>query len=154
MCSTTGGTAGTTTTVSALSAFTEAVTADGPAVLYVQGSIKGDIQTKVASNKSILGIDSSSRLEGVSLYIEDVSNVIVRNLAISRVLAENGDAIGVQKSTNVWLDHLDLTSDRNHDKVSSTLRPGSYMVINAHQDYYDGLLDVSHAADWVTVSNV
>nr|Q12639.1 RecName: Full=Pectin lyase; Flags: Precursor [Didymella pinodes]CAA60884.1 pectin lyase [Didymella pinodes] len=40
------------------------------------------------------------------------------------------------QSENVWVDHLDLSSDRDHDK-----------------DYYDGLLDITHAADFVTVTN-
>ena len=31
---------------------------------------------------------------------------------------------------------MDLSSDRDHDK-----------------DYYDGLLDITHAADFVTVTN-
>jgi pectate lyase len=65
-----------------------------------------------------------------------MSNVIIRNIAIAKVLAENGDAIGVQKSTNVWIDHVDVSSDRDHDK-----------------DFYDGLIDLTHAADFVTVSN-
>ncbi|KAI5362485.1 Putative pectate lyase, pectin lyase/virulence factor [Septoria linicola] len=133
---TTGGQGGTTTTVSSIAQFTQAVLAKEPTVVYVKGTIKADVKTKVSKDTSILGIDSSSKLEGVSLYIKDVSNVIVRNLAISKVLAETGDAIGIQKSTNVWIDHMDLSSDRDHDK-----------------DYYDGLCDVSHAADWVTISN-
>lgn len=60
----------------------------------------------------------------------------MRNLKISKVIASNGDAIGIQKSTNVWVDHCDLSSDMDHDK-----------------DFYDGLLDVTHASDWVTISN-
>jgi pectate lyase len=60
----------------------------------------------------------------------------VRNLTIQKVLAENGDAIGIQASTNVWVDHCDLSSDRDHDK-----------------DYYDGILDITHASDFITVSN-
>lgn len=44
-------------------------------------------------------------------------NVIIRNVKISKVLAEAGDAIGVQAASQVWLDHLDLSSDRDHDKV-------------------------------------
>jgi len=39
-------------------------------------------------------------------------------------------------ANNVWIDHVDVSSDRDHDK-----------------DYYDGLLDFTHAADFVTVSN-
>lgn len=47
-----------------------------------------------------------------------------------------GDSIAIQYASNVWVDHVDLSSDRDHDK-----------------DYYDGLLDVTHAGDYVTVSN-
>ena len=79
------------------------------------------LRSVLAATKSILGLDSTSGLVGVGLYIKDVTNVIVRNFAISKVLAENGDAIGIQASTNVWVDHMDLSSDRDHDK-----------------DYYDG----------------
>lgn len=68
--------------------------------------------------------------------IKEKKNIIIRNLKISKVLAENGDAIGVQYSTNVWLDHLDVSSDLSHDK-----------------DYYDGLIDLTHAADYITISN-
>ena len=62
--------------------------------------------------------------------------MIIRNLKIGMVLAANGDAIGIQASTNVWIDHNELYSDLDHDK-----------------DYYDGLVDVSHASEWVTISN-
>jgi pectate lyase len=68
--------------------------------------------------------------------IKEKKNVIMRNLKLSKVLAENGDAIGVQYSTNVWLDHLDVSSDRDHDK-----------------DYYDGLIDLTHAADYISITN-
>lgn len=123
---TTGGAGGTTTTVSSLAAFTAAVTAEGPAVVYVSGTISGATKVRVASDKSILGVDSSAKLVGIGLYINKVSNVIVRNIATSKVLAANGDAIGIQKSTNVWIDHVDFSSDMDHGK-----------------DYYDGLCDVS-----------
>ena len=55
-------------------------------------------------------------LVGVGLRVLDVSNVIIRNLKISKVLADAGDAVAVQASSNVWIDHLDLSSDRDHDK--------------------------------------
>lgn len=75
-------------------------------------------------------------MTGIGFYIKDQSNVIMRNLKISKVLADNGDAIGIQNSKNVWVDHCDLSSDLSHDK-----------------DYYDGLCDVTHASEWVTISN-
>ncbi|KAI7701582.1 polysaccharide lyase family 1 protein [Hortaea werneckii] len=133
---TTGGQGGTTTTVSELPAFTEAIKADDPMVVYVSGTISGSEQIHVAGDKSILGLDSDSGIEGVGLYIKDVSNVIVRNLKLSKVKSDAGDAIGIQASTNVWIDHNDFSSDLDHGK-----------------DYYDGLCDVTHAADYVTISN-
>ena len=75
-------------------------------------------------------------LTGVGLYIRQVSNVIVRNLKIAKVDADNGDAVGIDESTNIWIDHLDLSGD-----------------LNAGKDDLDGLLDITHAADYVTVSN-
>ncbi|KAF2215349.1 polysaccharide lyase family 1 protein [Cercospora zeae-maydis SCOH1-5] len=133
---TTGGAGGTTTTVSSLAQFTAAAEAKEATVVYIKGTIKGDTQVRVTSDTSIIGLDSSSKLEGVALYIKDVKNVIVRNIASSKVLADTGDAVGIQKATNVWVDHCDLSSDLSADK-----------------DYYDGLVDVSHAADWITISN-
>ncbi|KAK7221409.1 hypothetical protein V2G26_009412 [Clonostachys chloroleuca] len=130
-----GGKGGSTTTVSTLAQFTAAAESSSTLVIYVKGTISGSYQTRVKSNKSIIGA-SGSKLVGVGLYIKSVSNVIVRNLAISKVIADNGDAIGIQASTNVWVDHCDLSSDLNNGK-----------------DYYDGLLDITHAADYITVSN-
>ncbi|PLB42553.1 pectate lyase family protein [Aspergillus candidus] len=134
---TTGGAGGTTTTVSDYAAFTEAVTNDEPKVVVVSGTIKEAAdQVKVGSNTSILGEDDSAVLDGFGLLVKEKKNVIIRNLGVRNVLADNGDGIGVQISTNVWIDHCDLSSDRDHDK-----------------DYYDGLIDFTHAADYVTVSN-
>ncbi|KAI7252078.1 hypothetical protein KC335_g15965, partial [Hortaea werneckii] len=65
---TTGGQGGTTTTVSDLPAFTEAIKADEPMVVYVSGVISGSEQIHVAGDKSILGLDSDSGIEGVGLY--------------------------------------------------------------------------------------
>ncbi|PQE16596.1 putative pectate lyase A protein [Rutstroemia sp. NJR-2017a BBW] len=131
-----GGAGGATTTVSTYAQFTKAATA-GNTVVVVSGPItqKAD-QVKVASDTTIIGKDSSVVLTGFGLLIKKQKNVIIRNLAIKEVLAANGDALGIQYSTNVWVDHVDLSSNRNHDK-----------------DYYDGLFDVTHASDFVTLTN-
>ena len=68
------------------------------------------------------------------MRIKKQSNVIIRNIKSSKVV--KGDGITVENSKNVWIDHCDLSSDMTHDK-----------------DYYDGLLDITHGSDWVTVSN-
>ncbi|KAI0469107.1 polysaccharide lyase family 1 protein [Xylaria cf. heliscus] len=130
-----GGAGGTTTTVSSLAAFSAAAKADGAAVIVVKGNISGAAKVSVTSNKSIIGASGSS-LTGIGLTINKQSNVIVRNMKISKVLADYGDAITIQASKNVWVDHVDVSSDMDHDK-----------------DYYDGLIDVSHGADWITISN-
>jgi len=134
---TTGGAGGVTTTVSTYAQFTAAVSSSSKKVVIVSGAITETAkQVKVGSNTSIIGKDKSVVFTGVGLLVKSASNVIIRNIAVVKVLAANGDAIGVQYSNNVWLDHLDLSSDRDHDK-----------------DYYDGLIDITHAGDFVTVSN-
>ncbi|KAK2059012.1 pectate lyase [Colletotrichum caudatum] len=132
---TTGGAGGATTTVSTLAQFIAAVSSEDPAVVVVQGAIAGAAKARVASNKSIIGLPGSS-LTGVGLYVNKAENVILRNLKIAKVLAGNGDAIGIQASSRVWVDHCDLSSDRDNGK-----------------DFYDGLLDITHASMAVTVSN-
>ncbi|KAI8623539.1 pectate lyase a [Xylariaceae sp. FL1651] len=132
---TTGGAGGTTTTVSSLAAFTAAVQAAGPAVVLVSGTLTGAVKVNVTSNKTIIGKTGSS-LTGIGLTLLGQSNIIIRNLKSSKVLAEYGDVVTVQKSTNVWIDSCDFSSDLDHDK-----------------DYYDGLIDIVHASEWVTVSN-
>ncbi|KAL4882502.1 pectin lyase fold/virulence factor [Aspergillus karnatakaensis] len=132
---TTGGAAGDTVTVSDLDALTEAAESDGPLTIIVSGSISGSAKIRVAADKTIYGEPGSS-ITGVGFYIRRVSNVILRNLKIGQVDADNGDAVGIDESTNVWIDHLDLSGD-----------------LSAGKDDFDGLLDITHAADWVTVSN-
>ncbi|RWA04865.1 hypothetical protein EKO27_g10240 [Xylaria grammica] len=132
---TTGGAGGTTTTVSTLAEFTAAVQAEGPAVVIVSGSLTGAVKVEVTSDKSIIGKAGSS-LTGIGLTILGQSNVIIRNLKSSKVLAEYGDAVTVQSSSNIWIDSCDFSSDLDHSK-----------------DYYDGLVDIVHASEWVTVSN-
>ncbi|TVY21244.1 putative pectate lyase A [Lachnellula arida] len=146
---TTGGNGGTVTTVSTLAQFTTAVTNgksatihktetcsdDVARIIVVSGTITGSVQVRVGSNKSIIG-KSGATLVGVGLYINKSANVIVRNIISQKVLATNGDGIGIQISTNVWVDHCELSSDLDNGK-----------------DYYDGLVDITHASEWVTVSN-
>jgi pectate lyase len=75
-------------------------------------------------------------LLGTGFFIRGQKNIIIRNIKISKVKSENGDAIGAQSSSNIWIDHVDVSSDKDHGK-----------------DYYDGLIDLTHATDYVTVSN-
>jgi pectate lyase len=69
--------------------------------------------------------------------MRNVNNVIVRNMRISFVQASsgNGDAIHIDHGTHIWIDHNELFSDQTHGT-----------------DFYDGLLDCTHACDFITVS--
>jgi pectate lyase len=133
--STTGGIGGTTVTVSTLAALTSALADDTAKIVLVSGTITGNTVVKVGSNKSVLG-KSGASLVGVGLRVNKKNNVIIRNLKISKVLASTGDALGIQEASKVWVDHLDLSSDRDHDK-----------------DFYDGLLDVTHGSTFVSITN-
>ncbi|KZL78416.1 pectate lyase [Colletotrichum tofieldiae] len=130
-----GGAGGTTTTVTNLTQLSAAANASGPGIVVIQGNIVGKAKVQVGSDKTIVGKTGSS-LEGIGLTILGQKNVIVRNVKISKVEADYGDAITIQLSKNVWVDHCDLSATRDGDK-----------------DFYDGLTDLSHAADWVTISH-
>jgi pectate lyase len=91
-------------------------------------------QVKVASNKTIVGLGDNSGFTGGGLFIDAARNVIVRNLKISG--AFQTDAITIQASNNVWVDHCDLSCDPDP----------------ALMKMCDGLVDVTHASDLVTVS--
>lgn len=131
---TTGGGAASATTVTTLAAFKTAVTGDTAKVVKVSGLISLGGQVDIGSNTTVLGVGSASGFTGGGLRLKKVTNVVVRNLNISKPVAP-ADGITVQASTKVWIDHNSFSSDRDHGK-----------------DYYDGLVDITHASDYVTVS--
>ncbi|MCX5563245.1 polysaccharide lyase family 1 protein [Streptomyces sp. NBC_00038] len=131
---TTGGGSATAVTVTTLDAFKASVTGDTAKVVRVNGLITLGGQVDIGSNTTVLGVGSSSGFTGGGLRIKEETNVVVRNLNISKPLAP-ADGITVQESTKVWIDHNSFSADRDHDK-----------------DYYDGLLDINHGSDHVTVS--
>lgn len=131
---TTGGGSASAVTVSTLDAFKSAVTGSSSKVVKVNGLISLSGQVDVGSNTTVLGVGSASGFTGGGLRLKKVTNVVVRNLNISKSVAP-ADGITVQASTKVWIDHNAFSSDLDHGK-----------------DYYDGLVDISHASDYVTVS--
>ncbi len=131
---TTGGGSATPVTVTTLAAFRTAVTGNTAKVVRVNGLITLSGQVDLGSNTTVLGVGSSSGFTGGGLRIKEETNVVVRNLNISKPLAPS-DGVTVQKSTKVWIDHNAFSADRTHDK-----------------DHYDGLLDINHGSDNVTVS--
>ena len=85
-------------------------------------------ELQVGSNKTLVGVGTNATIVG-GIAIEGMSNVIVQNLHINaKTSAAQGDGIHVQASHHVWVDHCDIW------------------------DAPDGLLDITHQSDLVTVS--
>jgi pectate lyase len=130
---TTGGKGGQTVTVSTLAALKSAASSKSPMIIQVSGTISGTGMINVASNKTIIGL-KGSKLNGVGLLLYTVNNVIIQNMTISKVVG--GDCITIKESSHhIWVDHCDLSSDKDHG-----------------WDHYDGLLDITEKADYITVS--
>jgi len=113
---------------------------DGPAVIRIVGTITGNEAIHVTSNKTIVGA-AGAHLIGLGFTIGQnsqfglISNVIIRNLIMEKPLAPI-DKVTVQYGAHhVWIDHNEFFSDLDHGI-----------------DFYDGQIDVTHGADFITVS--
>ncbi|HYN93745.1 MAG TPA: right-handed parallel beta-helix repeat-containing protein [Pilimelia sp.] len=122
---TSGGGNAAAVTVTSASALISNMQASGARVIRVSGTIALSGMQKVAANKTIIGVGSNAAITGGGLNITKVSNVIVRNINF-RNWAD--DAIQVETSTRVWLDH------------------------NTFSNGYDGATDVKRGSDYVTIS--
>ncbi|OXA53792.1 pectate lyase A [Folsomia candida] len=131
---TTGGQGGETVYVSTEAELVAAVTGNDPRIVKITSLITLSDVVRPGSNKTILGASPGAGVTGSGFYIRRVQNVIVRGLQISYSIAPD-DGVSIDEATNVWVDHNEFFADREHGK-----------------DYYDGQLDIKHAADWVTVS--
>ncbi|HZM80129.1 MAG TPA: carbohydrate-binding protein [Candidatus Limnocylindrales bacterium] len=121
---TTGGGGASPTTVTSASALTSALSSSSAAVIRVSGTISCSGMLRVASNKSVLG-NAGATIVGCGFNISEASNVLVRNLTFRDW---GDDAINVQYSTRVWIDH-------------NTFSNGS-----------DGAVDIKRSSDFATVS--
>ena len=135
---TTGGGDAPVVVVTTLDQLQKVANTPGPGVVRISGKITVTVATPpidVESDKTIVGDNPKmgDGLVGTGLIVKDKHNVIFRNLTITKAI-QPADAITVQHSTNVWIDHCDLSS------------------VETDKDTYDGLIDITHASDNVTVS--
>ncbi len=128
-----GGFLGKTVNAGSLSDLKNYLSSPDPYVVHIAGIISGSENVTVNSHKTLAGVSDSAYLRGIGLEIGNARNVIIRNLKISHVTPQ--DAIEINGSRNIWIDHCELYSDRDHGK-----------------DFYDGLLDIKNASSWITVS--
>ena len=134
-----GGSLGPTVTATTLDELKTYLASPDPYVVTFSGLIQGADSVKIASNKTLLGTGAGAHLQGIELEVANARNVIIRNIAVSHVIADGSgvanDAIVINGAMNVWVDHCELYSDLTHDK-----------------DYYDGLLEIKNGAAFITVS--
>ncbi len=106
-------------------------TLDVPAGKLVN-KVRREVSIKVGSNKTLRGLGSGATLMGVSLDIENQSNIILQNLKITEInpdLVEAGDGVTINTSHHVWVDHCEFS------------------MIS------DGYLDIRYGSSAVTVSH-
>lgn len=139
---TTGGSLGSaTTTVTSGAELQAAIDGKGdePLTVFVQGRLTHTdwrIVIKDVGELSIVGLDEDAELDGFGLDLTRAHNVIIRNLRIHHVSEGEGDAIRINDhSHHVWVDHCEL-----------------YSALDQGKDHYDGLIDITHGSDLVTVS--
>ena len=132
---TTGGAGGPTVTVTNFTDLRNQAQAAGTRTILVSGMIAGSGTIEISANKTIRGVGANSGVSGTTLNIEDMqpANVIIQNMNIRGV--PGTDAIQIENATHIWVDHNTLSS-----------------TIESDPDFYDGLLDITHAGDYITVS--
>jgi len=174
---TTGGAGGTEVTVTTFADLKKyAEIEDTKYIIKFSGTITGTGSVadkdyigsiKVASNKSIIGIDDKAFLDGVGFSIKDTKNIIIQNIKFSlvsvakaipvgsedianiysklgdegrpQILVNGGDLISVYgTSSNIWIDHCEFFEE---DPYTQT-----------NQDLYDGLVDVKDKSGFITIS--
>ena len=125
-----------------------------------QAAQRERIDIRVGANTTLIGLPGAE-ITGAALQVANVSNVIVRGLTLTNAFdcfpswdptdGETGnwnsewDLLTVTGSTNVWIDHNDLSDGTALDSMQPSYFGRPFQI-------HDGLLDVVRAADLVTIS--
>jgi len=133
----TGGAGGTTTTVTTCAALIEATNKKltTSRIVYIDGLLSDCGIVDVGSNVSIFGKGAKSGVRNAGFRVRKGTNVIFQNLALGPA-PPKGDLLALDESTKIWIDHNTFTG----------------FGLTGGRDDYDGLLDISHASDFITVS--
>ena len=159
--------------VSSISAFEAALDEDegDSRIIQIQGTIdisggtayssfndqKSRSQIKIPSNTTIIGVTSDAGFTNGSLVMSHVNNVIIRNIHIETPVDvaphfESGDgwnaewdSMTITYSKNVWVDHVTFDDGSYTD--------ADYTEVDGYEYVrHDGMLDIKHGSDFVTVS--
>ncbi|WP_053750958.1 pectate lyase family protein [Streptomyces sp. MMG1533] len=121
-----------------------------------------NIAFKVPANTSIVGVPGTKAgISGGTLQIQNVDNVIVRNLAFAATedcfpqwdptdgddgnWNSNYDSVTLRGATHVWADHNTFTDAPHLDSANPKYYGREYQI-------HDGALDITKGSDLVTVS--
>lgn len=119
------------------------------------------VQIRVGPNTTIVGLGRDAKLVGVNLFVQNVDNLIVRNLDFENAFdcfpawdpndGANGnwnsafDNMSLRGTTHAWIDHDTFTDGAMPDSSSPTFFGRPFQQ-------HDGELDITNASDLVTVS--
>lgn len=121
---TTGGAGGAVYRVATVAELERALAAAAPRLIEITSEIRLEKAARIPSDTTIAGVTKLAKITGDGLHVRRAQNVIISNLVISQA----GDAISIEESQYVWIDHCDLSACR------------------------DGLIDIKRGSDFVTVS--
>ena len=119
------------------------------------------VRINVTANTTLIGLGSDARIVGAHVRINNVDNVIVRNItfqdahdcfpAWDPLDGSTGnwnsqyDNISLTMATHVWVDHCTFNDGDNPDS-------GLPVYFGRLFQVHDGLLDITNASDLVTVT--
>lgn len=115
----------------------------------------------VGSNKTIFGLGEDAEIINGTLNINDVSNVIVRNIHVADSYdmfpawdgtdGDEGnwnseyDLIQVRESDHVWIDHNTFTDGERPDHEEE-------VIFGRRVQHHDGAVDIVNASSYVTLT--
>ncbi|KAG8747107.1 hypothetical protein FRC11_012490 [Ceratobasidium sp. 423] len=102
---------------------------------------------RVKSNKTILGKGTSGWIKGKGLLLSGVSNVIIQNIRISDLNPQyvwGGDALYIDNSSKVWVDHNYFKSVGRQFIVTGF---GAAKQVTISNNYFDGQSTYSTGCD-------
>nr|XP_036577598.1 pectin lyase A 2 [Colletotrichum truncatum]KAF6784632.1 pectin lyase A 2 [Colletotrichum truncatum] len=119
----------------------------GAKVASITYNKAGTNPIKVASNKSIIGQNMAGILIGKGLSIRGSKNVIIQNIKIQNINPKyvwGGDAITLDNTDNIWIDHVTTSKIGRQHLVLGTSACGKVTVSNCE---FDGQSDFSANCD-------
>lgn len=119
------------------------------------------VVVRVPSNTTLVGVGRDARIVHGMLLLEKVENVIIRNIAFEDAYdhfpkwdpKDNADGewnseydnVSLRGASNVWVDHCTFSDG---DRPDHTAR----VALGRPMQHHDGLLDITHQSNNVTVS--